>query len=221
MATQTLDISGLTPSRAVVDGALRQVLIPAEQPWYDKLLVDAMAPELGGGSKIFDRFNAKIHQGLNSSTIDKNCWTWMGQPTSNGYGIFNLDGHKVRAHHILWTVTFDLVPVLAHVDDRCQRVHVGHQCHDADPTCPGGRCRHRLCVRVEHLALQTHAANDRAGHSGEHHRRKTHCPSDHAYAVSGYSYTDPQGTTRRYCRACKAGERAPEFVGIRKQLVVA
>ncbi|WP_328683171.1 hypothetical protein [Streptomyces sp. NBC_00343] len=211
---QEIDITRYTPSVAEVDGAQRPVLIP-ERRWYDALLSTE-------ADAAIDRWNEKVFQDLNSPTASADCWTWTAALSADGYGEFSLGGQKARAHHILWSLEHGSPPQFVFGPKGWEQVHVGHLCHDQDETCEGGpQCRHRQCVNPDHLALQSHSANIRAGHAGEHHRRKTECPSGHAYVEHGFVYTDPRGTTRRYCRACQSGQRAAEFVGSRKLLGVA
>ncbi|MFE7029474.1 hypothetical protein ACFU9Y_04125 [Streptomyces sp. NPDC057621] len=209
-----VDIGLYTPSHAEVDGQIQPVLIP-ERRWYDALLS-------GEGDEPIHRWTVKVFQDLESETADTDCWTWTAAHTKDGYGVFHLGGQKAQAHHVLWALEFGSPPAFVYGPNGWERVHLGHQCHDRDKTCVGGpTCLHRACVNPEHLALQSASANVRAGHAGEHERRKTHCPSGHAYAEHGFSYADPSGTTRRYCRPCKSGFRAPQFVGSRKNLAVA
>ncbi|WP_430376721.1 hypothetical protein [Streptomyces sp. B1-3] len=211
---QEVDITRFTPSVAEVDGAQRPVLIP-ERRWYDALISSE-------GDEPIHRWTQKVTRDPDSPTIETDCWTWTGATDRSGYGRFSLGGQTVSAHAVLWAVEFGSPPALVYGPHGWEGVHLGHRCHDEDPACEGGpSCPHRRCVRPEHLHAQSHSANVRAGHAGEHHRRKTECPSGHAYAEHGFEYTDPRGTTRRYCSACKSGQRAAEFVGSRKALAVA
>ncbi|MFI1409384.1 hypothetical protein ACH4Y0_05560 [Streptomyces sp. NPDC020707] len=211
---QEIDLTRYTPAEAVVDGRISPVLIP-ERAWYDALLS-------GEGDEPIERWNSKVRQDLESETASEDCWTWIAARTVDGYGSFSLGGQTVRAHAVLWALEFGSPPAYVYGPHGWERVHLGHLCHDRDETCQGGpSCLHRRCVSPDHLALQSATENARAGHGGAHQRRKTHCPSNHAYAEFGFSYTDPGGTTRRYCRACQHGLRAPQFVGSRRGLEVA
>ncbi|CAL9455746.1 hypothetical protein SUDANB15_02517 [Streptomyces sp. enrichment culture] len=208
---QEVDLRRYTPSMAEVDGVVQPVLIP-ERRWYDALLS-------GEGDEPIERWNSKVHQDLNSPTASTDCWTWTASLSEDGYGSFHLGGQTVRAYSVLWALEHGSPPAYVYSPKGWERVHLGHLCHDRDETCQGGpRCLHRQCVNPEHLALQSQSANVRAGHSGEHLRNRTHCPSGHEYAVDGFEYTDPAGRTRRYCRPCKSGQRAPQLVGSRKVL---
>ncbi|MFI0939167.1 hypothetical protein [Streptomyces sp. NPDC021020] len=206
---KVLDLTRYTPSRARVDGQLMDVLIPPRR-WYDALLASQ-------GDELLDRWNPRVHQDLGSPTASHDCWVWTGGVSSGGYGVFRLGGQQTYAHKIAWAIEHGSPPAFAFGPHGWEGVHLGHMCHDADSSCPGGTSDpHRRCCNPGHLGLQLHSTNVRAGRSGEHQRRKITCPSGHDYATNGYLYTDPARVTRRYCRACKSGGRAVEFVGIRK-----
>lgn len=209
-----VEIDLYMPSYAEVDGEIQPVLVP-ERRWYDALLS-------GEGDDPIERWNSKVHQDLNSETVSTDCWTWTAALSHDGYGDFSLSGQKARAHHILWSLEHGSPPAFVYGSRGWERVHLGHLCHDRDETCEGGpSCLHRRCVNPEHLALQSQSENLRAGHAGGHERRKTHCPSGHSYAEDGFTYTDPRGKSRRYCRPCKSGQRSAQFVGSRKAMEAA
>jgi hypothetical protein len=204
-----IDLARHTPSRAVVDGRLMDVLVPP-RPWHDALVASQ-------GDELLDRWNPRVYQDLGSDTVERDCWVWTGGISSSGYGAFRVGGQQVAAHKIVWAIENGAPPAFAFGQRGWERVHLGHKCHDADPSCTGGTSDpHRLCCNPGHLGLQLHSTNVRAGRSGEHLRRRVSCPSGHDYSVYGFRYTDPSGVTRRYCAACKSGGRAPEFVGTRK-----
>lgn len=208
-----INLSNYTPARMTVDGRLADVLVPRAR-WYDALLA-------GEGDEPIHRWTIKVRQDLDSPSIASDCWQWAAATDAHGYGRFSLGGEAVRAHAILWAVEFGCPPSFVHGQQGWETVDLGHLCHDRDASCAGGpSCPHRRCVNVEHLALMSHSANVRAGRAGEHLRRRTECPSGHDYETSGYPYTDPSGVTRRYCRSCQSGGRAPEFVGLRKTMAV-
>ncbi|MDX3712760.1 hypothetical protein PV733_28235 [Streptomyces europaeiscabiei] len=211
---QEVDLTRYTPSMAEVDGQIQPVLVP-ERRWYDALLS-------GQGDEPIERWNSKVFQDLNSSTASSDCWAWTASRSEDGYGTFSLGGQTARAHHVLWALEHGSPPAYVFGPKGWEKVHLGHLCHDRDETCAGGpSCLHRRCVNPEHLALQSAGENARAGHGSDHLRNRTHCPSGHEYAVDGFTYTDPAGKTRRYCRPCKSGQRAAQFVGSRKALEVA
>lgn len=204
-----IDLARYIPSRALVDGRLADVLTP-ERAWYDQLVA-------ADSDELLNRWNVKVHQDLNSPTTAEDCWTWTAGTNPGGYGTFKVNGGSVLAHHVLWAVEHGSPPHYVHGLHGWERVDVSHVCHDRDASCAGGlTCKHRRCVNPEHLSLMSHSANVRSGRGGEHLRSRTECPSGHSYAEHGFPYTDPAGVTRRYCRACKSGGRAVEFIGARK-----
>jgi hypothetical protein len=119
------------------------------------------------------------------------CWPWRGAPNAQGYGELRIDRTTlVSAHRLSYQL---------HIGEIPPGLVVGHLCHDVDLTCPGGLCRHRLCVNPSHLGLQTNGENVKAGRTGEYWSGKTHCPRGHAYDAEN-TYVGPDG--RRRCRIC-------------------
>jgi len=83
------------------------------------------------------------------------CWLWLGYVDKYGYGTFRIgstvDGtrRKVYAHRWAYEQINGPAP-----DD------VDHDCHNKDKSCPGGiTCRHRRCVRPDHLIAATRSEN--------------------------------------------------------------
>jgi hypothetical protein len=106
------------------------------------------------------RFLAKV-----DTTGDGGCWLWTGGVDRDGYGRFQArrPGGRwgyVPAHRWAWEAEHGPIPLGLTLD---------HRCHTLDLDCPGGRsCRHRRCVRPDHLDAVTSAENRRRAH---HHRR--------------------------------------------------
>jgi len=70
-----------------------------------------------------------------------NCWIWTGG-TTDGYGIFSLQGRSIRAPTLSWRLFAGAVPEGAELD------HL---------------CRVRACVRPEHLEAVSHRLNVHRG----------------------------------------------------------
>lgn len=103
---------------------------------------------------------------------DNGCWHWTGARNKrNGYGCVARTGKSATTPHKLVYETL-VGPVPA-------GMHVGHVCHDLDPTCPGGPgCEHRICANPAHLATQTPDENNNAAYRQHvaHHRGLDHVP---------------------------------------------
>lgn len=112
------------------------------------------------------------------------CWPWTGSVTMAGYGQVRVEGRTRRVHRVVAGAGPEDV--------------VDHTCHNADPTCPGGRaCLHRRCVNPDHLDLVTQGENlRRSGRVGKRHT-DGRCPQ----CDLPWTNTGPNG--RNYCRPCK------------------
>jgi hypothetical protein len=112
------------------------------------------------------------------------CIEWQGARLPRGYGWFTVTlGPRRRvtmyAHRLAYELLVGPIPPGLELD------HL---------------CRNPSCIRPDHLEPVTHAENMRRGTSGDHQRRKTHCPSGHPY-VGDNVYVDPKG--HRFCRPCR------------------
>jgi hypothetical protein len=127
------------------------------------------------------------------------CLLWTGARDGEGYGSFRVDGKSVRAHRWFYRQA-EAIPSGMDLD---------HLCHNADPSCAGGRsCRHRRCVDPAHLDPVSRATNlARSSHVvtlGERHRAKTHCPDGHPY--SGANLVVKKSGARE-CRECRRARK--------------
>lgn len=165
---------------------------------------------------VEDRFLAKVDQ-------CGDCWSWTAL-TSNGYGLFWLEGRMAKAHRVAYCLFVGPIPADLELD---------HLCHTRDLSCAGGEgCLHRRCVRPDHLEPVTHLVNVQRGRNfvgrsaprtsdgplkGTSSSRKnvtreavagnaakTHCPQKHKYTPEN-TYIDPRG--RRMCRICRAAAK--------------
>jgi hypothetical protein len=112
------------------------------------------------------------------------CWIWLGTTNGKGYGITNRGGRKdgrVYVHRAVWELERGPIPEGLEID------HL---------------CRTRSCVNIRHLALVTHAENNRRGMTlSGINARKTHCPAGHPYDEAN-TYRPPGAPKSRMCRAC-------------------
>lgn len=124
------------------------------------------------------------------------CWLWMGALQSEGYGYMSVEGRRWYTHILAYTLVNGSPGA---------RMDVGHQCHDADPSClDPDVCFHRRCWNPAHLEEQSRRDNLLAGHTLVAAKAaQTHC-------IHGHEFT-PENTrirTRkeggRTCRACDA-----------------
>lgn len=126
-------------------------------------------------------------------TKTADCWLWTGA-TGKGldtYGRFNLCGHTVRAHRLIYTILVGPIP------EHLQLRHI---------------CDRPRCVNPAHLIPSTNADNAADMKAkGRGHGWKgdfTHCPNGHPY--SGANLYLFRGY--RQCRTCKrAWDRAQQL----------
>jgi hypothetical protein len=117
------------------------------------------------------------------------CWLWLGATNGNGYGVIGVGSRAVGdlkhayVHRIAWELERGQIPEGLEID------HL---------------CRTRMCVNIRHLALVTHAENNRRGMGLVGiNSRKTHCPAGHPYDEAN-TYRAPGSPNDRHCRACMA-----------------
>jgi len=118
------------------------------------------------------------------------CWYWTGSVRRDGYGYW---GRHHYAHKVSYVEVHGPVP-----EDR----QIDHVCHSIDPSCTGGwKCRHRRCVRPDHLEAVTHATNVLRGRSPSARQAKqTHCIRGHPFDEAN-TYRLKRGG--RQCRSCR------------------
>lgn len=128
------------------------------------------------------RFEMKVNR-------DGDCHRWTGSHNSRGYGNFWY-GDRVRSAHIVALLLAGIeIPEGMTVD------HVWAR-----------GCRHRDCVRVEHLEAVPFAENVLRGNNpAAINARKTECIRGHVY-TSESTYVDRNGN--RVCRTCVKAKRA-------------
>ena len=129
-----------------------------------------------------ERFMMKVR--IEPGPLPTPCWVWR-RSTSNGYGRFDLNGRRVRAHIIAFQLWRGAIPrglVLDHL------------------------CRNRACSNPAHLEPVTNRENILRGENHVAIRaRVTHCPNGHPYDAAN-TYRDVRN--RRYCRTCRRERKA-------------
>lgn len=123
--------------------------------------------------KDIDRFNAKIN-------YTDTCWLWTACKDKDGYGNFQFDGEKVRAHRFMYEIMKGPIPA-----DICV-------CHT---------CDNPSCVNPDHLWLGTGSDNqkDSVLKGRQKEIKKTHCPKGHPYSKEN---TYMRATGKRNCKEC-------------------
>jgi hypothetical protein len=123
------------------------------------------------------------------------CWPWKRKAMKTGYGAIGVGpGRSAPAHRVGYELAHGPIPSGLVVD---------HECHNQDPDCPGGPCKHRACQNPAHLRLRTQGENVLAGKGfAPVNAAKTHCDKGHAFDEKN-TYIRPSDGWRD-CRACKA-----------------
>jgi hypothetical protein len=134
-----------------------------------------------------------------ATITDTGCWQTKPPASSNGYHRVTYLGRHWLTHRLTYTLLIGPIPP-GHTLD--------HQCHNDDPTCPGGRtCPHRACINPSHTTPATAGDNQRRGRGPQDTRRRhatvTECPQGHPYTPENTLYWRAGQWTKRRCRACE------------------
>lgn len=115
----------------------------------------------------------------------QDCWLWMGNKISSGYGVLKVKGKHVLAHRFGYELLIGEIEVGQTSD------HL---------------CRNRLCVNPFHIEIVSNKENILRG-SGPTAKNavKTHCV--HGHLLSGVNLAiekGEHGNTRRRCKTCQS-----------------
>jgi hypothetical protein len=126
------------------------------------------------------------------------CWPWTAGLASTGYGAFGVGKRYISAHCFAYEAANG--PVMAGWT-------VDHDCHTRDKNCPGGVCRHRLCVNPAHLVAMPRGRNTLLGKTRPAENvLKTECPNGHPYDEAN-TYWYGRSRACRICHANRERER--------------
>ena len=109
---------------------------------YDRL--GGPAPERE--QRRFARLDPLEQLWQRSVRLPNGCREWQGGKMTEGYGEIQVAGRTMLVHRFVYEQFIGPIPP-GHVVD--------HTCHNRDRDCPGGRCRHRLCIEVSHFEAGT------------------------------------------------------------------
>ncbi len=113
-----------------------------------RTVVETEAPYVGPSSKKHSPWRERFWRKVNKT---EECWVWLAYVDHGGYGRFCKTGAVAEyAHKIAYEEEVGKID---------EGLEFDHLCHTNDPSCPGGRCRHRRCVRPSHLEPVTHRVN--------------------------------------------------------------
>lgn len=143
-----------------------------------------------------DRFWAKV-------TKTDTCWLWGAASARGGYGSFRANGRTHRAHRFAYELHYGPIP---------DGLHLDHQCHNTDPSCPGGEaCLHRRCVNPAHLEPATPRENTlRGGAPAAINAAKTHCIHGHEFTPENTQRIRPSRSQPNGARRCRICRRAAQ-----------
>lgn len=125
-------------------------------------------------------FRAKVYvEDGAPRTVGQPCWVWLGQRDAQGYGTFNHDGKKVRAHRYAYEHHRGEIPAGLEPDHLCKRPE---------------------CVNPNHLELVSHRENVlRSSNHVAQQAKQTACKRGHPFTPEN---TRIKKGNKRECRTC-------------------
>lgn len=140
------------------------------------VVIDAVAPRIAWTAARFM---------VNVQPIEIGCWMWTGGIV-HGYGCWEVDGRRERAHRWAWELFVGPIP---------EGMHVLHRC-DNPP-----------CVNPNHLFLGTQTDNvqdmDAKGRRRNQYADRTACHNGHPYVEGSWRWSkNGRGGIGRVCREC-------------------
>lgn len=122
--------------------------------------------------ELFNKLDGKF-------IVSNDCWLWLGNINSNGYGVIGYQKKDYLAHRVMFASILGQIPA---------RLTLDHL------------CRVRNCVNPEHLEPVSHKENCLRGDGPTaRNARKTHCKYGHPF--SGANLLKYRAHERK-CRTC-------------------
>lgn len=151
-------------------------------PHHTKSAITMKAKRLNIQNNLLpiEAFLLKVNKKSGKFWNNTECWEWIGNLDKKGYGIFNFDYKRIKAHRFIYnTLKKNL--------SRYQQIH--------------HLCLNKKCVNINHLKAMSHKKHiEIHKHNyGSKNRNKTHCPKGHIYNIEN-TYYNKQG--HRKCKTC-------------------
>lgn len=113
----------------------------------------------------------------------KTCWIWEGSKHTDGYGLFTVNGKRLRAHRYSYEYFKGNIP---------EKLVIDHL------------CRNRACVNPIHLELVSIRENIMRGEGlSAQNARKTRCKRGHDFNEENTILVYKKTHRERWCRVCQ------------------
>ncbi len=110
------------------------------------------------------------------------CWLWLGPFDAYGYGVFEMERRKYKAHRVAYE---------KHVGPIPEGLHIDHL------------CRVRSCVNPAHLEPVTLEENIYRGRAGRHWAERAACKQGHTYTVANTRWARAATGRKAWYRICR------------------